>query len=148
MGGKGKEVATVQKERKRIWWVYSKERENFGKKLVRRRRNRSSKTEHLSRGSWRVTETLKTLIAGPLSSSVKKMKLFQSTEGSLNSSDDELTGQCEATGYWLIDLQSLSLVLSAAYKCEGEKSALTNFTNAFDISSGLKDKPISVYNLY
>ena len=61
----------------------------------------------------------------PLSSSVKKTKLFHSTEESVNSSDEESTGQCEATGYRLIDLQSLSSVLSAAQKCEeGEKIAL------------------------
>ena len=65
----------------------------------------------------------------PLSSSVKKMKLFHSTEESLNSSDEESTGQCEATGYRLIDLQSLSSVLSVAHKCEeGEKIALIDFT--------------------
>ena len=84
----------------------------------------------------------------PLSSSVKKMKLFHSTEESLNSSDEESTGQCEATGYRLIDLQSLSSVLSAAHKCEeGEKIALTDFTKPFDCSSGLKNKLISLYNL-
>lgn len=43
-----------------------------------------------------------------LSSLMKKMKLFHSTEESLNSSDEESTGQCEATGYRLIDSQSLS----------------------------------------
>jgi len=83
-----------------------------------------------------------------LSSLMKKMKLFHSTEESLNSSDEESTGQCEATGYRLIDLQSLSSVLSAAHKCEeGEKITLTDFTKPFDCSSGLKNKPISVYNL-
>ena len=84
----------------------------------------------------------------PLSSSVKKMKLFHSTQESLNSSDEESTGQCEATGYRLIDLQSLSSVLSAAHKCEeGVKIALTDFTKPFDCSSRLKNKPISLYNL-
>ena len=43
----------------------------------------------------------------PLSSSVK-MKLSYKTEESQNSSDEESTGQCEGTGYRLIDLQSLS----------------------------------------
>ena len=66
----------------------------------------------------------------------------------MNSSDEELTGQCEATGYRLIDLQSLSSVLSAAHKCEeGEKIALTDLTKPFDCSSGLKNKLISLYNL-
>lgn len=58
----------------------------------------------------------------PLSSSVKKMKLSYTTEESQNSSDEESTGQCEGTGYRLIDLQSLSSVLSSAHKCEeGQK---------------------------
>lgn len=76
----------------------------------------------------------------PLSSSVKKMKL----------SDEESTGQCEGTGYRLIDLQSLSSVLSSAHKCEeGEKISLilVGFnTKRLNCFSKLKDKRISVYN--
>jgi len=140
--GKGKEASTDQKGKEKDL-VGVKEREKFGKKTVRRSRNRSSKTEHLSRADASDSEDSDQ----PLSSSVK-MKLFHSTEASLNSSDEESTGQCEATGYRLIDLQSLSSVLSAAHKCEeGEKITLTDFTKPFDCSSGLKNKPISVYNL-
>lgn len=40
-------------------------------------------------------------------------------------------------------------MLSAAYKCElGEKIALTDFTKRNDSSSGLKDKPVLVYDLF
>lgn len=100
--GKGKEASTDQKGKEKDL-VGVKEREKFGKKTVRRSRNRSSKTEHLSRADASDSEDSDQ----PLSSSVK-MKLFHSTEASLNSSDEESTGQCEATGYRLIDLQSLS----------------------------------------
>jgi len=101
--GKGKEASTDQKGKEKDL-VGVKEREKFGKKTVRRSRNRSSKTEHLSRADASDSEDSDQ----PLSSSVKKMKLFHSTEASLNSSDEESTGQCKATGYRLIDLQSLS----------------------------------------
>ena len=75
---------------------------------------------------------------------MKKMKLFHSTEESLNGSDEESNGQFEAAGYRLIDLQSLSSPLSATHKCEeGEKIALTDFFKPFNCSSGLKNKPIS-----
>ena len=124
-----------------------KEREKFGKKnpseeveIDRPKPSTSPVTSHEGADASDSDQ--------PLSSSVKKMKLFHSTEESLNSSDEESTGQCEATGYRLIDLQSQSSVLSAAHKCEeGEKIALTDFTKPFDCSSGLKNKPISLFNL-
>lgn len=86
----------------------------------------------------------------PLSSSVKKMKLSYTKDESSNSSDEESTGQCEGTGYRLIDLQSLSSVLSSAHKYEeGEKISLilVGFnTKPLNCFSKLKDKRISVYN--
>ena len=59
--------------------------------------------------------------AQPLSSSAKKMKLYHSPDKSSKSLDDQSAEQCEATGYRLINLESLSSVLSEAHECEGEK---------------------------
>ncbi|XP_058961471.1 uncharacterized protein [Pocillopora verrucosa] len=56
--------------------------------------------------------------AQPLSSSAKKMKLYHSPDESSKCLDDESTEQCEATGYRLINLESLSSVLSEAHECE------------------------------
>ena len=54
--------------------------------------------------------------AQPLSSSAKKMKLYHSPDESSKCLDDE------STGYRLINLESLSSVLSEAHECEeGEK---------------------------
>ncbi|PFX11887.1 hypothetical protein AWC38_SpisGene24243 [Stylophora pistillata] len=58
--------------------------------------------------------------AQPLSSSAKKMKLYHSPDESSKCLDDESTEQCEATGYRLINLESLSSVLSEAHECEEE----------------------------
>ena len=50
------------------------------------------------------------------------MKLYHSPDESSKCLDDESTEQCEATGYRLINLESLSSVLSEAHECEeGEK---------------------------
>ena len=49
------------------------------------------------------------------------MKLYHSPDEYSKSLDDESTEQCEATGYRLINLESLSSVLFEAHECEGEK---------------------------
>ena len=60
--------------------------------------------------------------AQPLSSSAKKMKLYHSPDEASKRLDDESIEQCETTGYRLINLESLSSVLSEAHECEeGEK---------------------------
>ena len=56
--------------------------------------------------------------AQPISSSAKKMNLYHSPDESSKCLDDKSTEQCEATGYRLINLESLSSVLSEAHECE------------------------------
>ena len=70
--------------------------------------------------------------AQPLSSSAKKMKLCHSPGESSKSLDDESAGQCEGTGYRLINLESLSSVLSEAHECEeGEKYNVGILSNLY-----------------
>ena len=49
------------------------------------------------------------------------MKLYHSPDESAKRLDDESTEQCEATGYRLINFESLSSMFSEAHEREGEK---------------------------
>ena len=58
----------------------------------------------------------------PISSSRKKMKLEISSDESSSSSAEETEAVVDTSGYRLVDLKSLSSVLSFAHKCEKGES--------------------------
>lgn len=58
----------------------------------------------------------------PISSSRKKMKLDISTDESSGNSAEEIEAVVDTSGYRLVDLKSLSSVLSSAHKCEKGES--------------------------